>query len=233
MKRDFSAALAAVRRPTPGALDLVKSVAFAAMLADHTNKVLLKEAVPWLSSVGRVALPCFAYALAVNLLRHTRDAQAYFTRLMIWGALSQPLWMWASGRQSLNILFTLALGLQLVLLVEAARQAPTRRARLASLSFTAVTLAASLATDYQLGGALLVLCIHAWLAQPATDRAVLVLLVLAALNLRLPDALPALAAVPLTLVLVRLGASAPRFLRGTFYPLYPAHLALLRLAAQA
>jgi TraX protein len=227
--RDESFAL--IRFPHPGSLEAMKLVAFAAMVCDHVNKIVLKLQWPSLTTVGRLAFPLFAFVLAVNLLRHTRNAEGYFRRLVIWGLATQPVYLWATGRQDLNILFTLAVGLQLVLAVEALAAAPAGTLPRAALWRVALTLLASLVPDYPLTGPLFVLACHAWLARPSLDRFLLLLVTLAALNQDLQFALPALAALPVALALAALRPPLPRLAGPTLYLAYPAHFALLRLLA--
>src|SRR5919198_3189105 len=108
--------------PGSGALEVLKLAALAAMVADHVNKYALGRAYPMMEHIGRLAFPLFALIIAANLRWNTADPQRYFMRLAVWGIASQAIYTWATGRTELNILVTLAIGVQLVLAVEALRQ---------------------------------------------------------------------------------------------------------------
>ncbi len=224
--------VSALQRPSSGAIEAMKLVGFAAMACDHANKIDFNDMVPWLTIVGRLAFPLFAFILAVNLRRHSHDRKRYFTRLILWGMIAQPVYHWASGRNDLNILFTLAIGLQLVLAVEELGATPLT-GRPGAWARLAVTLAASLAADYQLLGPLLILVLHGWLDNPRLELSALSLLLLGALNLDLRFILPALAAIPLALAFALWRPPVPRAGGWLFYMLYPGHLALLRFLAQS
>jgi hypothetical protein len=222
----------ALQRPSSGAVEAMKLVGFAAMVCDHANKIDFNDMIAWPTVIGRLAFPLFAFILAVNLRRHSHDRQRYFTRLILWGMVAQPIYHWAAGRNDLNILFTLAIGLQLVLAVEELGATPLA-GRLGAWARLVVTLGASLAADYQLLGPLLILVLHSWLDDPRLELSVLSLLLLGALNLDPQFILPALAAVPLALVLSLWRPPVRRAGGWLFYLLYPGHLAVLRLLAQS
>src|SRR3712207_6223620 len=109
-------------QPASGAIEVLKLLALAAMAADHANKYALDHAYPMMEHIGRLAFPFFALVVAANLRWNTADPQRYFIRLAVWGIVSQPVYTWATGHTHLNILLTLAIGVQLVLAVEAMRQ---------------------------------------------------------------------------------------------------------------
>lgn len=224
-------ALARLRYPSGGAVEAMKVAGFGFMVCDHVNRIDLDFRAPLLSLAGRIALPLFAFVLAVNLRRHSADWSGYFTRLVMWGIATQPIYHWVSGRNELNILFTLAIGLQLVVAVEALAKAPPGAPQGPLLARLAIAMAASVAADYPVLGPLLVLVFHAWLDDPSPELSFLAVLLLAALNLDPAMALPALAAVPVALILAWWEPPLKRSKGWLFYALYPSHLAVLKLLA--
>ena len=213
--------------PASGALEVLKLVALAAMVADHANKYALERAYPMMEHVGRLAFPLFALVVAANVRWNTADPQRYFVRLAVWGMASQAIYTWATGRTDLNILLTLGIGVQLVLAVEALRQ----HSSVLGVLWLMVVIVATLSCDYRLTGPLLVLLFHGWFARPGPYTALLAILGVAALNTSLLFAPAALAS------LIVAGAAAwwrprlPRLTRYWFYPFYPTHLALIRWIA--
>ena len=131
---------------------LLKIIACACMMCDHMGKMVYPFAYrvsgtgPWafllpalniLRVIGRLAMPMFAYGIAVGCLK-TRSIWKYFLRLLLMGIFVQPLYQEAMGHvplnefrwaqdfwrldlifdyyycDNLNIFFTLALGALLI-----------------------------------------------------------------------------------------------------------------------
>lgn len=197
------------------------------MLADHANKYGLERAYPAMEHLGRIAFPLFALVVAANLRWNTADPQRYFMRLAVWGMASQAVYTWATARTDLNILITLALGVLLVRTVERLRE----RWSGGSAMWLAIVLAATLACDYPLTGALLVLLLHEWFTRPALPTASLVIVAVAVLNVSLVFAPAALASLIVAALIASWEPRAPRRTRYWFYPFYPAHFAAIRLLA--
>lgn len=213
--------------PTSGALEVLKLVALVAMVGDHANKYALKGAYPIMEHIGRLAFPLFALVVAANLRWNTADPQRYFMRLAVWGAASQAIYTWATGRTDLNTLLTLGIGVQLVLAVEALRQ----HSSVASVLWLMVVIVATWACDYRLTGPLLVLLFHGWFTRPGPYIGLLAILGVAALNTSLLFAPAALASLIVAGVVAWWRPRLPRLTRYWFYPFYPAHLAVIRWIA--
>lgn len=216
-----------LRHPASGALELLKLAGLAAMVVDHANKYGLDGAYPAMEHVGRLAFPLFALVVAANLRWHTADAQRYFMRLAVWGLASQPVYVWTTGRPELNILLTLAVGVQLVLALDAAAQ----RAGLDNVVWLLVVLAAAVPCDYRLTGPLLVAVFHAWFSQPRALTAALVVLCVAVLNASLAFAPATLASLGVAAIVAGWRPEMPRMTRYWFYPFYPLHFAVIRWIA--
>ncbi len=94
---------------------MIKTLAIIFMLVDHLGAVLLSEMVG-LRIIGRLALPLFAYQLALGL-NYTSSFGRYFCRLFYFGLLSQIPYMYAFQTTELNILFTLSFSVASVYLL--------------------------------------------------------------------------------------------------------------------
>jgi hypothetical protein len=96
---------------TGAPLDLIKTVAAVLMLGDHINSALLEPPALLVWRFGRIAFPLFCFVLASYIARGM-DARTQVVRLLVFGALTQPIFNaafpWAP--REANILFTLAAG---------------------------------------------------------------------------------------------------------------------------
>jgi hypothetical protein len=115
------------------ALDFIKILAAIFMVIDHTNEICLQHTRLLMEMVGRGTFPLFCYAVAMAILKiksasipcegrgpdpakswipafaGTRQAR-YINRLFIGALISQPFYFFAFGGDTLNVIFTLALG---------------------------------------------------------------------------------------------------------------------------
>lgn len=101
---------------TPLQRDVIKIIAFLAMVADHIATAT-GVGSPWLNVLGRCAFPLFALVCGCNLAGKT-VRQSSLNRLWLMALLAQPAFWLAfrdAGNQwwQLNILFCFALVLQL------------------------------------------------------------------------------------------------------------------------
>ncbi len=100
----------------------IKCVAILFMFADHAGKLFFPQ-IPEMRLLGRIAFPLFAWGIVLGS-GYTRNIWRYTLRVLITGIVSQPLYMLAlkhpwpgfvwndpSTWGSMNIFFTLALGL--------------------------------------------------------------------------------------------------------------------------
>lgn len=92
---------------------VLKIIAVIAMIFDHLGYVLFNK-FSFMNYIGRLAFPIFAFSITEGYI-HTRNFKKYFIRLLIFALISQIPYMlfiktFTNGF-SLNILFTLALGL--------------------------------------------------------------------------------------------------------------------------
>ncbi|MFB2881329.1 TraX family protein [Floridanema aerugineum] len=91
----------------------IKVIAFALMIIDHVGRLFFPQAAIFVI-IGRLSFPLFAW-LAAQGEKYTSDIKKYIFRLLVWGAIAQPIYgkfyyLVFSVHGELNILFTLALG---------------------------------------------------------------------------------------------------------------------------
>lgn len=96
-------------------------LAMGLMLCDHLWAMLF-PAAEWLTCVGRMAFPVFAFLIAEGYL-HTRDLRRYLLRMLIWALLAEiPFDLMYGGSvfypYHQNVLWTFLLSLLLILLIE-------------------------------------------------------------------------------------------------------------------
>lgn len=99
-----------------GGRELLKWIALLLMTGDHVAKVVFGGYLPVVSELGRVAFPRFALVMACNLAQPGADLGKSIRRLLLWGAIAQPLHLLAFGQPlPLNILLTFAVAALVVL----------------------------------------------------------------------------------------------------------------------
>lgn len=100
-------------------------LAMGLMLCDHMWAMLF-PAAEWLTCLGRVAFPLFAFLLAEGYF-HTRNLKRYLLRLLVWAVLSEIPFNLMYGGSVLypyhqNVLWTLLLSLLLMAGIDRARR---------------------------------------------------------------------------------------------------------------
>ncbi|MFN6527690.1 TraX family protein [Nostoc sp. ChiSLP03a] len=94
----------------------IKILAAVFMVMDHVCYLLMPELVI-LHLLGRLSFPLFAWLLAEGE-KHTHNVHRYGRRLLITAIISQPIYTIVFQSLSLNILFTLLLGLVMLRLIK-------------------------------------------------------------------------------------------------------------------
>jgi TraX protein len=122
--------------------ELLKWVGLVSMLIDHAWRFLHVD-IPGAAWLGRIAFPCFAVAVGLQVPRDRRVFVAL--RLALVGAAVTPLEYWVSGRWVLSVLVTLSWGLLFAFAVERRR-----------FVLAVALLALSLCAEYGPAGVLLV-----------------------------------------------------------------------------
>ncbi len=114
------------------------------MLIDHLGYAFFSDD-RYLRIIGRIAFPIYCYLLVVGYQR-TRNVQKYTVRLLLIAVLSQFPFMYAFNISNLNVVFTLLLGLLLMMALD---RIPHKWLPLSILLALAVALGAEvLHTDY-------------------------------------------------------------------------------------
>ncbi|MCU7652770.1 conjugal transfer protein TraX [Acutalibacter sp. LFL-21] len=157
--------------------NVLKWVAIAAMLIDHTAAVLGGWLPPLCSGlmrdVGRMAFPIFAYGIAQGCV-YTHSARRYLGRLLLFAVLSEIPYRLAlrAGSQAFglfNVFFTLLAGAACCQIVKFCRSKGRRWAWAAVAPVAAIVLLCEvLGTDYGGFGVLCVLLPYLfWESKPA------------------------------------------------------------------
>lgn len=100
-------------------------LAMGLMLCDHAWAVLF-PAAEWLTCLGRLAFPIFAFMLAEGYF-HTRNLRRYLLRLLLWAVISEvPFDLMYGGSvfypYHQNVLWTFFIALLLMILLDRVRQ---------------------------------------------------------------------------------------------------------------
>lgn len=205
-----------------GSIEALKWLALFAMTIDHINLFLFERQLPFMSELGRVAMPLFGFVLAYNLARpdalqkgiHVRTMK----RLLIFGLLAAPFFIALKSWLPLNIMFTLLLATYLIYLIEKGGQWNY-------ILCCIVLITAGAFVDYAWFAP--IYCLAAWWFCKSPDLSsglvwlgMTVLLWLCNLNYW------ACVALPVIFLAQYLKLEIPR-LRYVFYAYYPAHLAIL------
>jgi hypothetical protein len=98
----------------------IKILAAVFMVMDHVCYLLLPQLLI-LHVIGRLSFPLFAWLLAQGE-KHTQNIYRYGSRLLIAAIISQPIYTVVFKSFTLNILFTLLLGLGMLRLVKRCSQ---------------------------------------------------------------------------------------------------------------
>ena len=219
-------------------LDIVKTAAALLMVVDHVNAIFLGNRPTLLWHLGRIVFPLFAFALVCNLRRGT-DTGKYLATLLGLGAVSQPIFTGALGDTAGNTLFTLAVGIAVVVLLR--DQGPLVRHGVLAAGACAVftpAIQARTGLDFGLAGMLFPAALYLTL-NVGIGHALWLILFLVGLNWFPPEPwryAPLLTALIAGLGMVAIPAAAltfrgaPRFLpKYALHMFYPAHLLALWL----
>lgn len=111
----------------------LRLLALFAMLLDHLWATVVSDNL-WMSCVGRIAFPIFAFQLAEGAI-HTSDINAYAKRLFKYALISEIPFNLLMGGSIINpfhqnVMFTLLLGLCGIRAIQQARTAGTKKAAL-------------------------------------------------------------------------------------------------------
>ena len=100
---------------------ILKIIAAAAMLADHTGLILFPSN-EMLRVIGRLAFPIYAYFIAEGF-RYTRNRHMYFLRIFLLGFLCQIVYYIADRSLYLGVLITFSLSIIVMAFVDKLKKA--------------------------------------------------------------------------------------------------------------
>lgn len=153
----------------------LRLLAMIGMLLDHIWGTLMSGGL-WMTCVGRLVFPIYAFQLTEGFF-HTADRKAYGKRLLLFALISEiPFNLMVSGGEVYpfhqNTIFTLALGLWVISILEDLRQGAVKRGKAFLLLLAAALLSVVTFPDYGWQGVLMVVvfyamrgCKLAWLGQ--------------------------------------------------------------------
>jgi hypothetical protein len=240
---------------SPGTIEALKWLGFAAMAADHWAILVLADPFHPLRSIGRLALPIFLILLARNLAAGAGVGR-YWLRLLPFALAAEIAWRAAEHVGAFcppgaNILFTLALAVLFWASLRRAAESGSPGKKLVSALPALVALVLSTRVDYGPTALVFVSCVALLLQMPlprgrsagadlggwlvdATLWAGLfacAAILAVALNLAFFGAAALVAVVPLGLLLARRlpDIALPRARWWVLYALYPLHVAMLGL----
>lgn len=200
------------------------------MFVDHIGLVFFPND-EYLRVIGRLSFPIFAFLVAEGFV-HTHSRTKYLYRLLIFAFVAQPFYSAMSiaavvSPFKLNILFTLAAGLGLLMLLE-------KREYFISAFYLLLLFTVNIVVPFDFGiyGVLLILTSYIFITKPNIGAPLLLLLIVLD-NVIKPSfwetrifALAAL--IPLFLYNGKLGYKVPRYV---FYAIYPVHMAIIALVS--
>lgn len=134
----------------------LKFLACILMFIDHLAHILPNPLAFYFHLLGRIAFPIFAFQLTEGYI-HTKNVKGYLMRLLILALISQiPFNLYFNNFPSLNIFFTLFLGLIAIHIYS------TLKYKSISLIFIGIIIcmATLLQTDYSWFGILLILVFY-------------------------------------------------------------------------
>jgi hypothetical protein len=212
-----------------GMVELMKFLALVLMVLDHTNRFVLDNGMPSFFYLGRLAFPLFATILGWNLARpgllESGAGSRMLKRMCLFGLAAAIPYAGMLGYHwwQLNILFTLAAGAAIVLLIQMRHVA-------AVVLAVALFIVSGMLVDYAWSGVAVCIASWAYCRRPTWMRFMIWVAAIASLVL-INHNFAALFTVPLLLCASGKDVRFPRY-RHFFYWFYPLHLALLGLLAQ-
>lgn len=140
---------------------VIKIIAIISMICDHASDTIIGH-FSFFNLIGRIAFPLFCFQL-VNGYKHTKNLNKYMTRLIIFGIISQIpfssfIYFYSGSFTTLNIFFTLALGLLAIYVLD---KLPNNLKFIGIiLDVLIIILAEIIKVDYGWFGVALILCIY-------------------------------------------------------------------------
>lgn len=220
----------------------LKLIAICSMLVDHTASHVLRycdwATTPWYtfghlslspyflmrSVVGRIGFPIFAFLIAEGY-RHTRNKQNYVSRLLAFAILTEPIWDLVHQNtifslRGQNVLFTLALGVAGMWLIDTYKEAVWKQMCVFAGVFVTAFL---LRCDYGIMGVALIMLYHIF----AEQREAQMISTAAAVGQSYYSVCALLAMIPIGMYNGERGFISGPLGKYLFYIIYPLHLLIL------
>jgi hypothetical protein len=209
----------------------LKIIAVVTMLVDHIGFLFFPEEVIF-RIIGRISFPLFAFLIAEGFIK-TKNVESYLKRLSLFAVISQvPFFFFESlaGNNifSLNILFSLGLGVLTLLIITKVKSMPIKILGVAGI----LALVYFVNLSYGIYGILSILGSYIFLKnRKAGILALSILPFLETMRLFLVNIffLQFFAVLSLIPIYFYNGNQGPKVHRLIFYWFYPVHLAVLSL----
>tara|TARA_Y100000590_G_scaffold294095_1_gene331272 strand:+ start:1069 stop:1761 length:693 start_codon:yes stop_codon:yes gene_type:complete len=95
-------------------INIAKYIALICMAIDHTYKILDITSYEYILYLGRYTFILLSFILVYNYMHNTNNKNLYINRLLLFAAISQPIYVYCFEHIYLNIFFTLAAGLMII-----------------------------------------------------------------------------------------------------------------------
>lgn len=204
-------------RQNSEAINTLKWFAAISMMIDHIG-ILFFDNCQILRDIGRVAFPLFGYILVHNYMYFTSDRKKYIKRVFLLFVISQPVFQYAFGALTLNIIFLFFLTLLLLYVYSEYR-------KLLAPSILLYIVLASFA-DYGVhGGIMLLLLCYGFLTQNHIGRLIAILGLPVANYYSIEYIISTYLFIPIYYLAKFM--KLPNISSRAFYFLYPVHLLIL------
>ena len=139
----------------------LKVIAMISMVIDHIALYLMEQGTllyETMRCIGRIAFPVFAFLIAEGFI-HTRSRYRYFFTLLGFAVISEIPWFLLNGADGThNVMFTLALGVATLMVLENLLQRSMVLGFLWTLGMAGI--ASWLGVDYEWRGMLLIVILY-------------------------------------------------------------------------
>ncbi len=98
---------------------MLRIIAFTTMAIDHIGLIFFPQFIIF-RIIGRIAMPLFAFSIAEGYVR-TRNVDKYGQRILLLALISQPIFFLLFDNNTLNICFTLFVGLASIYIYDKAK----------------------------------------------------------------------------------------------------------------
>ena len=207
--------------------NVLKIIALITMLIDHIGLVFFPE-IAIFRIIGRISFPIFAFMIAEGY-KYTKSRKKYLGLLLLFGLISEPIYVFAFHLYSLNILFTFALSIILIYLIENYHKNKTDYSMYLMIYFVAIIcLSVFNLIDYGFYGILLPVIFYFF---KDNDLKYLIISLITMLYSLIFTTIQIYSLIALVLIYMYNNQKGKYNLKYLFYISYPTHILLLGLIA--